>query len=208
MRAARVAVVCVCVCVSVRSFLPPRTSRPRNIGMHVVTRHGKKFLLKMLRSESTASFACLRCHQLHLNPNDGQQRNHLKVGEPLIVAILTENALFRGYGTFAYLLCAHIRNINLRRCITSARGHELSGRVRAHAYNYYAWAECAWAHGHELSGRVCIWNLASFLSYLLLHCAYDNYIHTTGLHLEIDPKGGEMSIYEKEGGRNPVYMRC
>ena len=28
--------------------------------------------------------------------------------------------------------------------ITSARGHELSGRVRAHAYNYYAWAECAW----------------------------------------------------------------
>ena len=28
--------------------------------------------------------------------------------------------------------------------ITSARGHELSGRVRAHAYNYYAWAECEW----------------------------------------------------------------
>ena len=28
-----------------------------------------------------------------------------------------------------------------------------------------------------------------------------------GLHLEIDPRGGEMSIYEKEGGRSPVYMR-
>ena len=28
----------------------------------------------------------------------------------------------------------------------------------------------------------------------------------TGLHLEIDPRGGEMSIYEKEGGRSPVYM--
>ena len=28
--------------------------------------------------------------------------------------------------------------------ITSARGHELSGRVRAYAYNYYAWAECTW----------------------------------------------------------------
>ena len=24
------------------------------------------------------------------------------------------------------------------------RGHELSGRVRTHAYNYYAWAECMW----------------------------------------------------------------
>ena len=29
--------VCVCVCVSVRSFLPPRASRPRNIGMYVFT---------------------------------------------------------------------------------------------------------------------------------------------------------------------------
>ena len=27
-----------------------------------------------------------------------------------------------------------------------------------------------------------------------------------GLHLEIDPRGGEMSIYEKEVGRSPVYM--
>ena len=98
----------------------------------------------MLRSEATASFACLGCHQLHLNTNDGCQRNQLKVGKPLIVATLTKNASFRSYGTFAYLLCAHIRNINMRRYITSARGHELSGRVRAHTYNYYAWAECAW----------------------------------------------------------------
>ena len=27
-----------------------------------------------------------------------------------------------------------------------------------------------------------------------------------GLHLEIDPRGGEMSNYEKEGGQSPVYM--
>ena len=27
-----------------------------------------------------------------------------------------------------------------------------------------------------------------------------------GLHLEIDPRGGEMSIYEKEGGPSPVHM--
>ena len=56
------------------------------------------------------------------------------VGKPLIVATLTENASFRSYGTFAYLLRAHIRNINMHRYITSARGYELSGRVRAHAY--------------------------------------------------------------------------
>ena len=29
--------VCVCVCVSVRSFLPPCASRPRNIGTYVFT---------------------------------------------------------------------------------------------------------------------------------------------------------------------------
>ena len=39
------------------------------------------------------------------------------------------------------------RKIEMRRYmyITSAREHELSGRVRAHAYNnnyYYGWAEC------------------------------------------------------------------
>ena len=56
----------------------------------------------------------------------------------LLFAILTKNASFRSYSTFAYLLHAHIRNINMHRYITSARRHELSGRVHAHAYNYYA----------------------------------------------------------------------
>ena len=99
----------------------------------------------MLGSEATASIDCLACHQLLLvTPSEGYQRNQLKVGKPLIVATLTKNASFRSYGTFAYLLPAHIRNINMRRYITSARGHELSGRVRAHAYNYYGWTECAW----------------------------------------------------------------
>ena len=49
-----------------------------------------------------------------------------------------ENALFRSYGRFACLLHAHICNINMHMYLTSARGHELSGRVHAHAYNY-AW---------------------------------------------------------------------
>ena len=65
--------VCVCarVCLSVRSFLPPRASRPRNVGTYVFTASGKIVIFaKMLGSEATASlnFACLRCHQLHLNP--------------------------------------------------------------------------------------------------------------------------------------------
>ena len=49
----------------------------------------------------------------------------------LLFTILTKNALLRSYGTFASLLRAHICNINMRRYITIARGHELSGRVRA-----------------------------------------------------------------------------
>ena len=38
-----------------------------------------------------------------------------------------------------------------------------------------------------------------------VECVWCNTV--AGLHLEIDPRGGEMSIYEKEGGRSPVYMR-
>ena len=49
----------------------------------------------------------------------------------LLFAILTKNAFLRSYGTVAYILRTYIRNINMRRYITSARGHELSGRVRA-----------------------------------------------------------------------------
>ena len=94
----------------------------------------------MLGSEATASFACFGCHQLHLR-RIPKERNQLKVGKPLIVVTLTKNFSFRSYGIFAYLLRAHIRNINMRSYITSARGHELSGRVRAQAYNYCAWAE-------------------------------------------------------------------
>ena len=88
MRAARVTEVvpCVCVSVSVRSFLPPRASRPRNIGTYMFTATRKNFynpvfLLKMLRSEDTASFSCLECNQLHLSseiwtPTESAQRGH------------------------------------------------------------------------------------------------------------------------------------
>ena len=71
----------------------------------------------MLCSEATASFAYLGCHQLHLNLKRRIPKESAKVGKPLIVTILTENASFKSYGTFAYLLCAHISNINMRRYI-------------------------------------------------------------------------------------------
>ena len=54
----------------------------------------------------------------------------------LIFMISTKNASFRSYGTFAYLLRAHIRDINRHMYINSANGHELSGHVHSHAYNY------------------------------------------------------------------------
>ena len=36
----------------------------------------------------------------------------------------------------------------------------------------------------------------------ILHIVIVDIPHA-GLHLEIDPRGGEMSIYEKEGGAKP-----
>ena len=65
-----------------------------------------------------------------LKPQTTDTKGILKVGKPLIVATLTKCASFRSQGTFAYLLRAHIRIINMRRYITSASGCELSGRVR------------------------------------------------------------------------------
>ena len=53
-------------------------------------------------------------------PMESTQRGH-----DITIRDLTKNSLFRSYVTFA--------------C-----GHELSGHVHAHAYNYYAWAECVW----------------------------------------------------------------
>ena len=76
---------------------------------------------------------CLpRMPQLHLN-----QKTDTKgiVGKTLVFAILTKNASFRSYGIIAYPLRAYIHNINMLMYITSAREHELSGRVRTHAYH-------------------------------------------------------------------------
>ena len=57
LRAARVTVVvpcvCVCVCVSVRSFLPPCTSRPRNIGTYVFTATRENFYNRDFRPKKS-----------------------------------------------------------------------------------------------------------------------------------------------------------
>ena len=62
----------------------------------------------------------------------------------LLFTILTKNSLFRSYSTFAYLLLAHIHNINMQMYITSARAHELSGCVRADAYLHHTYYYTPW----------------------------------------------------------------
>ena len=47
--------VCMCVCVSVRSFLAPRTSKPRNIGTYVFTATRKKTFIVVIFTKN-ASF--------------------------------------------------------------------------------------------------------------------------------------------------------
>ena len=109
------ACVRACVCVSVRSFLPPRASRSRNIGTYVfVATRKKTFMIVIFAKNATfRSYICLPpMPPTTLKPkttqNDLYQRNQLKVGKPLIVEILTKNTSFRNYGTFAFLLRAHI----------------------------------------------------------------------------------------------------
>ena len=113
----------VCVCLSVRSILLPRASRPRNIGMYVFTVTWKNFyncdfFAKNASFRSNGVICLPQMPPTTLNPqNDGYQRNQLKVGKPLKVAILIENGSFKSYGTFAYILFAHVRNIHMRRYI-------------------------------------------------------------------------------------------
>ena len=53
---------CLCVCVSVRSFLPPRASRPRNIGTYVFTATRRTLLYTYYNRDvdMTSLFAILK----------------------------------------------------------------------------------------------------------------------------------------------------
>ena len=57
--------------------------------------------------------------------------------------------------------------------------------------------------------EICEWEISRFMGDILIQqfCQFLCILRPAGLHLEIDPRGGKMSIYEKEGGRSPVYMR-
>ena len=97
--------------MSVRSFLPPRASKPRNIGTYVFT-----------ATRKIAKNASFRSYGVICLP-----RMPLTTPEPQSTGIPMESTQS---GLFTILI---IRNINMAYgYITSARGHELSGRVRAH----------------------------------------------------------------------------
>ena len=64
------------------------------------------------------------------------------MGTALLLMILNKNASFRNSGTFAYLLLAHIHNINcVCTYVTSARVHELSGGCVCVHIIMHTWAE-------------------------------------------------------------------
>ena len=94
--------VCVCVCVCVLcSFLPPRASRPQNIGIYGFNASREKnfynpdfcqiCFVQKLQHHLLASNAT----NYTWAPKGGYQRNQRKVGKTLIVAILIKNASFR-----------------------------------------------------------------------------------------------------------------
>ena len=119
----------------VRSFLPPRACRSQNIGTNGFTATQNFFYITMVFAKNASFISygviCLpRMPPTTLKPQKTDTKGISGCLNTLIFAILTKNASFKSYGTFAYLLRAHIRNINMRMYITSARGHELSGRIR------------------------------------------------------------------------------
>ena len=130
------------VCVSVRSFLPPCASRPRNIGTYVFTATRKTLLyIIIVIFAENASFRSYGVICLLTTPEqqNTDTKNPCNMGMTLLFAILTKNATFRSYSAFIYLLRAHILHINMRTYITIVlvydHEHELSGCVRVDAYN-------------------------------------------------------------------------
>ena len=126
----------------VRSFfLPPRASRPCTCS----PRHRKLFYIIIIivifaENAPFKSYGVICLPRMPLTSYSGAtkygyQRNPRNVGMTLLFAVLTKNDSFRSYSTFVYLLRAHIFNINTCTYTTSAHGHELSGCVRADAYN-------------------------------------------------------------------------
>ena len=122
--------VCVCACMRAyvcvcRSFLPPRASRPRNIGSYVrVHRDMEKtfIILKCSVQKLQRDLLASNATNYPRPPKYGYQRNPRNVGMTVLFAILTKNASFRSYGTFAGPSCPYpqYKYVYLR-YITSAR---------------------------------------------------------------------------------------
>ena len=127
----------MCVCLFV-VFLPPRASRPRRT---YSPRHGKLFynyiiIVIFAENASFRTYGVICLPRMPLTTKYGYQRNPRNAGMTLLLfAVLTKNDSFRSYSTFVYLLRARFLNINTCKYTTSAHGHELSGCVRADAYN-------------------------------------------------------------------------
>ena len=114
----------VCVCVPVRSFLPPRSSRPRNIGTYVftATRKTRLYIIIVIFAENASfrsyGFICLPRMPLTTSEPQNTDTNGFHAMSAsdcmtLLFTILTKNASFGSYSTFVYLLRAHILNINM-----------------------------------------------------------------------------------------------
>ena len=80
--------------------------------------YNRGFCLKTLCSEATASFACLRCHLLHLNPKRWIPKEPAESWK--YVGICDYKCFVQN--SFAYLLRAHIHNISAVRIFLGAPG--------------------------------------------------------------------------------------
>ena len=119
---------CVCVCVSVRSFLRPRASRPRNIDTYVFTATRKTLLKYNIRiivvifaeNASFRSYGVICLPRMPLSTPEPQIRiltESTRRGQDITIRD-SKNASFRSYSPFVYLFRMHIPNINMRMYIT------------------------------------------------------------------------------------------
>ena len=109
---------CVCVCAC-SLFLPPRASRPRNIGklMYVFTAARKTplyiiILILFAENASFRSYGVICLPRMPLTTPEPQNTDANGIHATLLFAVLTKNDSFRSYSTFVYLLRTHILNIN------------------------------------------------------------------------------------------------
>ena len=130
------------MCVPVRSFFCRHVYLDPDVRAHCGTEKTLLYIIIVIFAENASfkSYGIICLPRMPLTSYSGAtkygyKRNPRNVGMTLLFAVLTKNDSFRNYSTFVYLLRAHILNINTCTYTTSAHGNELSGCVRADAYN-------------------------------------------------------------------------